>query len=469
MGLVRTSGIVVALWVAASLIPATGAAAATASDPLFADQWALQADGPLDVARAWDVADGTGTVVAIVDSGVDLAHPDLRGALWTNPGEIAGNLIDDDRNGWVDDVNGVDVVGRDGDPSDSDGHGTHVAGIVAAQRNGIGGVGIAPGAKIMAVRVLDEDNYGITFDVAAGIRYAVSHGATVINTSLNGDASDDFMKAAIAQAAAAQIPIVASAGNKGNNLALFPSYPASYQTAGLISVAAVGLDGLLASFSNFGKPVSIAAPGVAILATAMGGGYEARSGTSAAAPETAAAYALLRSARPDLPAGALRDALVNTARRRSGLAGLLGGGEIDLVAALRSVVPSSRWPVIALQARVRRRAARGTRTLVTWAVDRQCGRHALPCQRRWPDPRPSRRDSAWCLGQAQGGSRARERTRRQRPDDRDDDRRPRPEVGGPGRSSKGGERASSCLLVGSMHVRVPIRRLEAGERASSPP
>ena len=358
-----------ALASAALLIGLPAAAqGAQPADAFFDQQWALQAGQPLDVAHAWDISDGTGSVVAIVDSGVDLTHPDLRGALWTNPGEKPGNGIDDDHDGFIDDVHGADFVGHDGDPTDEDGHGTHIAGIIAAQRNDLGTVGIAPGAKLMVVRVLDAANSGTTADVASGVRYALAHGATVINMSVNGDTPDDDLRAAIAQARSAGVPVVVSSGNNGRNLSLVPSYPASFNDPDLISVAAAGVTGLLASFSNFGSHVPLAAPGVDILSTARGGGYELRSGTSMAAPEVAAVLALMHSARPDMAPSQLMAALTATARRLPGLAGLLGAGEVDAVAALRSIVPASRWEKPVLTPRVRKRAKNRASTLITWSL-----------------------------------------------------------------------------------------------------
>jgi subtilisin family serine protease len=338
------------------------------TDRLFADQWALQAGEPLDVASAWEIADGAGTVVAVIDSGADLTHPDLRDSLWTNPGEIAGNGIDDDHDGWVDDVHGIDLIDHDGEPTDQDGHGTHVAGIIAAARNGSGVVGVAPAAKLMIIRALDAANAGTTSDVITGIQYAVAHGANVINMSVNGDASDENLRDAIAAAGAAGVTVVVSAGNSGRNITQIPSYPASYVNPDLLSVAAADVGGLLATFSNFGSIVSLAAPGVDILSTAMGGDYELRSGTSMAAPETTGAIALLHSARPDLGPAELRSTLISTSTHEPGLAGLLGAGEVNIVAALRSVVPESRWAPPVLTGRLKQRSKARPRALVTWSL-----------------------------------------------------------------------------------------------------
>jgi len=149
---IGTTAAVASLVLAGALAPATGIAAGTApvipTDSFYAQQTALQPGATIGAPEAWKVADGHGVVVAVIDSGVDLTHPDLRGALWTNPGEIPGNGIDDDHNGIIDDVHGADFVNGDGNPSDDDGHGTHIAGIIAARADGKGVVGLAPQAQV---------------------------------------------------------------------------------------------------------------------------------------------------------------------------------------------------------------------------------------------------------------------------------------------------------------------------------
>ncbi|UTI65510.1 S8 family serine peptidase [Paraconexibacter antarcticus] len=375
---------------AAALPAAAGAATGRPvipSDPLYADQAQLQDGASIGAPEAWEVTQGAGVVVAVLDTGVDESHPDLRGALWTNPGEIPGNGIDDDHDGYVDDVHGVDLVNHDGDPADDNGHGTHVAGIIGARANGEGSVGLAPKAQLMAVKVLDANRAGSADTVAAGIRYALAHGADVINVSVNGSGESDVLRSAVQAAGAAGVSIVASAGNDGADLGLTPSYPASYPDPAMLAVAATDGDSLLADFSNFGRGVQIAADGVGILSTSSTGGYELRSGTSMAAPEVAAALALLHSARPDMADSDLRAALLATARRPAGLLGRVAAGSLDVAAALHQVVSAAQWPSAAvaaapvLRARVKRRsgasAARArARVLVTWTVTGDASRVA---------------------------------------------------------------------------------------------
>ncbi len=296
---------------------AAGSAAASApDDPLFPQQWALVRPDVLGAAQAWQQSTGEGVTVAILDTGADLGHPDLAGALWTNPGEVAGNGLDDDHDGYVDDVHGVDLVNGDGDPSDDEGHGTHVAGVVAERAgNHIGGVGLAYGAQVMVIKVLDSQRAGDANDIATGIRYALAHGARIVNASINGDGVSRVLQTALGEASAAGALVVCSAGNDARDIDAVPSYPASYPDASVIAVAAESRDGSLPSFSNRGATtVDVAAPGEDILSTALGGGYELRSGTSTAAPFVTATLALMSSAAPGLGGAALKSALLGAAR-----------------------------------------------------------------------------------------------------------------------------------------------------------
>lgn len=351
-------------------------AAPVPSDPLFPQEWALQRDGALDAPQAWALGGtGAGTIVAVLDTGVDETHPDLQGALWTNPGEVAGNGMDDDKDGVVDDVHGADLVNGDGDPADDEGHGTHVAGEIAAAHDGAGLAGLAPGAKLMAVKVLDNTRSGSTTDVGRGIRYALAHGANVINVSVNGDLAGSTLTDAVKAANAAGVPIVASAGNDGRDLDAAPSYPASFPS--VLAVAGEADGDVLASFSNFGvNTVDLAAPGEGVLSTNLGGGFATRSGTSMAAPWATATLALLHGARPDLSGAQLVQAVRDTADRPAGLLGVVRAGQLDPSAALRSVLSpeaiAAGEAAIApptVTARIARKARKGKRKLlVTWTV-----------------------------------------------------------------------------------------------------
>jgi subtilisin family serine protease len=317
------------------------AAQASATDPRVAEQWALQGDAPMGIDTAWRQTTGADITVAIIDSGIDLGHPDLAPNLWTNPGEIAGNSVDDDANGYVDDVHGYDFVDNDGTPQDANGHGTHVAGIVGARGgNGIGGAGVTWQARLMAIRVLDGQARGTTSAVAAGIRYAVDNGARIVNLSLAGPTSTPDLEDAVRYARAHGVLIVVAVGNDGADLTSSPTYPAAYGEDNVLGIAATTSDGGLSSVSDYGPGADVSAPGEQILSTALGGGYEWRTGTSMAAPEAAGALVLLAAARPDLDGNRLRDALLAGARH-TGLP--VSAGALDVGAALHGVIAPGAW------------------------------------------------------------------------------------------------------------------------------
>lgn len=247
--------------------------ATTPNDTHFDKQWALEntgqtvneesgsVDADIDATEAWDISTGNSdVVVAVIDSGVDYNHPDLSANIWINPGEIAGNGIDDDGNGKVDDVRGWDFVDSDNDPMDYNDHGTHVAGIIAAIGNNNTGVaGVAWSAKIMALRGLDTEGYGYTSDLIEAIDYASNNGADVINISWGGEDYSQALKDTIDSSPAL---IICSAGNESMNIDVNPLYPSSYDSSNIISVAASDQNDNLTNFSNYG-PVSVdlAAPG----------------------------------------------------------------------------------------------------------------------------------------------------------------------------------------------------------------
>jgi subtilisin family serine protease len=228
------------------------------------------ADADMDALEAWDVTSGsTDVVVAVIDSGVDVNHPDLKANIWNNPGEIPGNGEDDDGNGYVDDVNGWDFLTNDSDPRDAHGHGTHIAGTIAAVGNNNKGVtGVSWSAKIMALRFLDAWGFGSTANAIAAIEYANDKGAVVINNSWGGGGYVQALKDAID---ASDAVVVCAAGNSGWNTDAYPHYPSSYTSSNIISVAASDQNDQLASFSNFGAvSVDVAAPGINIYSTAPG-------------------------------------------------------------------------------------------------------------------------------------------------------------------------------------------------------
>lgn len=231
------------------------------NDTFFGQLWGLSdpalPNPGVGVLDAWESSQGSGEVIAVLDTGVDLTHPDILGNLWTNLSPTK------------EDLHGYDFVDDDGNPDDYNFHGTHVAGTAAATAGNTQGIaGVAPEAEIMAVRVLDGDGSGSTAEIAAGIDYAAEHGADVINMSLGGPSGsgDKAMSDAIEAAGEANVVVVVAAGNEGANNDTEPHTPCALPEANLICVAALDQSGSLASFSNFGaKSVDIAAPGTSIL------------------------------------------------------------------------------------------------------------------------------------------------------------------------------------------------------------
>ncbi len=311
-------------------------------DDTYADDlWGL--DNPLtdvdvDAPQAWDVTRGDASVVvAVIDTGVHVGHPDLAANIWTNPGEIAGNDVDDDGNGHVDDVHGWDFHHDDAsvyDDSTEDAHGTHVAGTIAASAdNGRGIAGVAPEVTILPIKFLGPGGSGMTSDGVDAIEYAAAMGADVVNASWGGGDPSRAMSEAIAGLDAL---FVAAAGNEALDMDDTPSYPAAYPHDNIVSVAAVSTTGALPSWSNRGRTtVDLAAPGVDILST-WPGGYAWSAGTSMAAPHVAGAAALVHGVRPDLSPPALAQVLRDTTTPLSSLDGVtVTGGIVRAGAALR--------------------------------------------------------------------------------------------------------------------------------------
>ena len=358
--------------------------AAAAPDPLFSEQWALSDPNAIGASEAKTQSSGAGVLVAVLDSGLEIEHPDLVAAVWTNPREVAGNGRDDDANGIVDDVHGANMLDLSGNIADDNGHGTHVAGIIAAgENNGIGGAGIAPGTTILPVKVLDSTMSGDTDALARAIRYAVDQGAKILNASVNGDTPTAAVAAAVRYAGEHGAVLVASAGNNGRDIDLLPSFPASLSDPAVLSVAAVDSGGQRWAQSNSGAlSVDVAAPGVRIVSTAWHSSFQSRSGTSASAPFVAGAMALLSAARPDLPASALRDVIIASARRTNVFGSQLAGGLLDVGAAMHSVRPGASWQsshaadtaspnaVPTLRLRTPSKARAGSRVTLRWSARR---------------------------------------------------------------------------------------------------
>ncbi|WP_349409916.1 S8 family peptidase [Pseudalkalibacillus sp. SCS-8] len=285
---------------------ATFHASYTPNDPFYAsEQYAPQ---KVEADKAWDITQSASSVkIAVIDTGVDYNHPDLSGKV----------------------IKGYDYVQDDNDPMDEHYHGTHVAGIAAANTdNGIGIAGNAPNASILAIRVLDEGGSGTLDDVAQGIRYAADQGAQVINLSLGGLLGTQTLKEAVDYAWNKGSVVVAAAGNESSTK---PSYPAYYSNA--IAVAATDQNDNLAYFSNYGTWVDIAAPGVSIYSTMPGNAYDNLSGTSMAAPVVAGVAGLLAS--QGRSAAEIRTALEETADNVTGTGVFFQNGRVNAFKAVQ--------------------------------------------------------------------------------------------------------------------------------------
>jgi len=310
-------------------------------DPGLAGEWGFFRVGTL---QAWQTTQGSsGAVVAVLDTGVSLAHPDLASRLWRNAGEVPGNHVDDDGNGYVDDAYGFDAVENDGVPMDLHGHGTHVSGIVAGVAdNGVGVAGVAPQTAVMAVQALGSNGSGTDAGVIEAIDYVVHEklaggvNVVAINASWGGPGNDQLVRDAIMRAGDAGIVFCAAAGNSAADLAKRPVYPAAWSCPNMITVAAIDRSDRLASFSDYGtRTVDLAAPGVGILSTMTADGYATWDGTSMATPFVSAAVALCAAAYPAETAAQLIDRILSSVRPVARLAGTcVTGGCLDVAAAV---------------------------------------------------------------------------------------------------------------------------------------
>ncbi|MFM6929971.1 MAG: S8 family peptidase [Bdellovibrio sp.] len=345
----------------------------TGSDPLFPKQWGMLNIG---VQEAWKVTKGSPEmIVAVIDTGVDYTHEDLLPNLWRNEKEIPNNGIDDDGNGYIDDVIGWDFASNDNKPFDlsmtpleilfkggNPGHGTHCAGNVAARGdNGKGIAGVAPNVKIMSLRFITEKGQGTTADAIKAIKYAVDNGAKVLSNSWGSEGEDPnegtenkALRDAIQYAQDKGVLFIAAAGNghKGvgydNDSDSAPAYPASYANENIVSVAALDSRDKLGSFSNWGlRSVDIGAPGVAVFSTMVGNNYSdvvidkfgfkaTWDGTSMATPHVAGAAALYWSAHPEKTWQDVKAALLGSAKKIDALNNkTVSGGKLDVGALLK--------------------------------------------------------------------------------------------------------------------------------------
>ncbi|MCP4964789.1 MAG: S8 family serine peptidase [bacterium] len=296
----------------------------TSVDPYYPTQWALENDGDavdpwpmnadadIDAPESWHRTRGAGVVVAVIDSGTDITHPDLADNIWRNPREVCGNGTDDDANGYIDDCVGWDFANGDASVDDHVGHGTHIAGIIAAEAdNGIGVAGVAYEANVMVLKI--GDGTPALSAAIEAIAYAVYNGARVINASwaVDDPAAAPYLETALTAAADAGVLVVTGAGNEPVDIDASPIYPASSSLSNVIVVGASTPTDDPASWSGYGQQtVDLFAPGEYIIST-VPGGYGVYSGTSMAAPMVSGAAALLWAATPGATYAEVKGALLD--------------------------------------------------------------------------------------------------------------------------------------------------------------
>ncbi|MFT5654658.1 MAG: subtilisin family serine protease, partial [Arenicella sp.] len=333
-------------------------------DSDFSSLWGLHntgqsggtVDADIDAVEAWDITTGSASVVvAVIDTGVRYDHPDLTGNMWRNPGETgldadgmdkAGNGVDDDFNGYVDDVYGIDCINDDSDPIDDDAssyHGTHVAGIIGARGNNASQVtGVNWNVSIMALKYLGANGRGVVSDAVECLTYAANmkknHGVNlrVTNNSYGGGNATQSMRDAILATQNQDILFVAAAGNDGEDNDAIPHYPSSYDLPSVVAVASTNRYDTKAETSNYGLvSVDIGAPGVSILSTVGSNNLNTLSGTSMASPQVAGVAALLLAYDPSMTYSQLKARMLDTANPIAALDGLTAtGGRLNAFDAL---------------------------------------------------------------------------------------------------------------------------------------
>ena len=318
-------------------------------------QWWLHNDGSygkvdadIDAPEAWEISKGShSVVVAVTDTGLDWDHPDIYDNLWVNSGEVQNNGVDDDGNGYTDDIIGWDFYSGDNNPDDDDGHGTHVAGAVGAVgNNGTGVSGVNWNVSIMPLRIMGPQGASTSASVAA-IEYAVNNGARVINASWGGPGYSHAIRDAIAYANEHEVLFVTASGNDGRNSDQMSNYPNNYDQPNIVSVTSTDWNDRMSDFSTYGATtVDLAAPGSGIYSTYRGGGYQYLDGTSMSSPIVAGAAALALSVDPGLTVHELKDLMMGTVDPLSDLQGwCVTGGRLNVGNMVAALGGSSVPPV----------------------------------------------------------------------------------------------------------------------------
>ncbi len=318
-------------------------------DANFKKQWGMKNDGKngsifssgvagedINILRAWSITQGSKDVkIAVIDTGVDYTHPELKSQIMVNEAELNGKPgVDDDGDGYIDDIYGYDFANKDADPQDGHGHGTHCAGVIGAAHNTAGVAGVMANVSILPIKFLSDSGSGETIDAIAAIDYGIKRGVNVMSNSWGGGEKEQSLQDAIQAATDAGIVFVAAAGNESSNNDSTESYPANYPN--VISVGSFTSAGARSSFSNYGvKSVHVSAPGSNILSTYKNGGYTTMSGTSMATPHVAGVVGLILSQEPGLTPAQVKERLINTSVKTSKLStASVSGGRVDAFRAL---------------------------------------------------------------------------------------------------------------------------------------
>lgn len=330
------------------------------NDPFLERLWGIKNSGQKDsdnvvgtvgldvnAEKAWDITTGSkDVVVAVIDTGIDYNHPDLKENLWTNEAELNGQTgVDDDSNGIIDDIYGANFVTAakpTGNPMDDQGHGSHCSGTIGAVGDdGKGIVGVAWNVRLMGVKFLSASGSGSLDGALKAIDYATKMGAKIMSNSWGGGGYSETLKQAIERSHAANALFVAAAGNEASNNDSNPSYPSGYDIPNILTVAAVDNRGNIASFSNFGKTkVHVGAPGVNVYSSLQGGGYDSWSGTSMATPHVSGMAVLLATHEPNLSNVEMKERIITTSRPLPSLRGKARGGLVDAYAMLTNTTPA---------------------------------------------------------------------------------------------------------------------------------
>ena len=339
----------------------------TPNDGSFSSLWGLHntgqtggtADADIDAIEAWDLTTGSSDVViGIIDTGIDYNHPDLVANMWTNPGEVADDGIDNDGNGFIDDVYGWDFANDDSDPIDGHSHGTHCAGTIGGVgNNSVGVAGVNWNVKLMALKFLSDSGSGYTSDAISAVNYAAmmkrDYGVNLVATSNSwgGGGYSSAMADAIQAAGDEGILFVAAAGNSNSDNDVSPHYPSNYDLDVVISVAATDHNDNRASFSCYGATtVDLGAPGVSIYSTVRNGGYASYSGTSMATPHVSGVVGLLAAYNPSATISEIKSAILDSADPIAALSGLtVTGGRLNAYEALQLIGggEDTRGPTVA--------------------------------------------------------------------------------------------------------------------------